>query len=85
MVLCENALPCRNKIFRLLGLGDNYGDMINLLTLTVKDKIIMNELAKERAKAHDKWSVIYPVSVYLSLLNQIIITENNGEDLLEYF
>ena len=85
MFLCEKVLPCRNKIFRWLGLGDNYGDMINLVTLTVKDKIIMTELAKERAKAHDKWSVIYPISVYFALLNQIIITQKNGEDLIEYF
>ena len=75
----------RNKIFKWFGLGDNYGDMINLVTLTVKDKIIMKELSKERAKAHDKWSVFYPVSVYLSLLSQIVITQKNGEDLLEYY
>jgi hypothetical protein len=83
--MCTEKSTCRNRIFKWLGLGDSYGDLINLVTLTVKDKTIMTELSKERAKAHDKWSVIYPISVYLSVLSQIFITQKNDEDLLEYF
>jgi hypothetical protein len=37
---------CSNWLFSALGLGENYGGIIDILSLTVKDEEIMSELMK---------------------------------------
>ena len=73
------------KAFTLLGLGDSYGGVINVGSLTVNDPEIMSELMKQRAFHHDKWCSFYFFTYSCALILHVLSLLSGQAKDIEWF